>query len=222
MSKEEKKVEEKAEATEQTKAKAKVKPTPKKKITASKEKAKEPEAKVEATAEATAEAKPEAKTEASAEAKPEAKVEPIKKIPAMPDSYCLDEASWKSDRTDLFSAESNECVECEKKYPECFAACREREQTLLSRKGGSRTRSRKSGTAKTPRDPGQRPQSIKIDDLIKSAMAKEEAVTTLAAEEFGGDEKRAGQRVDSHVKAIKSGSYCRAEAMKSFLEAAGW
>lgn len=198
----------KAEAKAEAKAEPKRKLTPKKKVTSDKGKA---EAKAE-------ESKAEAKAEAKAE--PKAEAAPVREIPPMPASFCLTEQAWNSDRMDLFSPESGECKECVDKFPDCYKACREREEILKSRKAGGKKK--RTAKAKAEGDPAKRPQSIKIDDLIRAEITKDEAVTTLAAEEFEGNEKRAGQRIDSHIKAIKTGTYCRAEAMKPFLESAGW
>lgn len=194
----------KAEAKVEAKAEPKKKPTPKKKATSGKVEAKEEKA----------EAKAEAKTE------PKEKEVPVKEIPPMPASFCLTEQAWNSDSTELFSPESGECKECVDKFPDCYKACREREEILKSRKASGKKK--RTAKAKAEGDPAKRPQSIKIDDLIKAEITKAEAVTTLAAEEFEGNEKRAGQRIDSHIKAIRTGTYCRAEAMKPFLEAAEW
>ena len=64
---------------------------------------------------------------------------------------------------------------------------------------------------------GKAPQSTVIDGYIKAEMTVAEMITELAKADFGGEEapaiKASKGRINSHLNAIKKGTYCRTAEM---------
>jgi hypothetical protein len=117
---------------------------------------------------------------------------------------------------------SNNCKTCGDDFPETLAVCKARAEFLgTTAKAGKTAKAKKSGEkAVRVTKSGMAPQSVRIDEMLKAEMAVSEMVTTLAAADFGGDneagKKAAEVRVHSHLKAIQTGTYCRAAVMKPF------
>ncbi len=141
---------------------------------------------------------------------------PAPQRPTMPDGFCMDQEEWESSNV-CHDPENNACQACEKDAPECFATCKARGEFLFG--AAKDKKARKSGGARAPRTntSGKKPQSVKIDDMIREKMSIAAMVDRLAEEDFGGanevGKKAANTRIQSHLKAIRTGTYCRAAEM---------
>jgi hypothetical protein len=131
----------------------------------------------------------------------------------MPANFCMEPADWEGNGV-CYDPSSKNCKTCEKDFPETVAICRER--TLFLGIVVNSGKAKKASGPKAERKPknGKTPQSLIIDGYITEQKSIADMVVALAAAEFNGDSKQAAARITSHLKAIKTGSYCRAETMK--------
>lgn len=153
--------------------------------------------------EVPAEMKPEEVTKVEAPAEQEAPKEEEPKVegpvrPVMPEGYCLTAADWDGNEKNLHDPHSENCQECLSESPERFEACRTREVFL-----GAKPTTKKVRGERTVKANGEKPQSIQLDELIKANTKYEDMVA-----KFGK------ARVISHIRAIRTGKYCRADGMK--------
>lgn len=171
---------------------------------------------------ASEETKPAEATPAEAEKTEET---PAPQRPIMPDGFCMDQEEWNSTNV-CHDPDNNACKACEKDAPECFATCKARGEFLFG--AAKNKKAGKSGGARAPRTnaSGKKPQSVKIDDMIREKLTFSEMVDRLAEEDFGGanevGKKASNARIVSHLKAIRTGTYCRAADMLpniSYLDA---
>ena len=132
--------------------------------------------------------------------------------PEMPANFCMEKADWDGAGV-CYDAGSNNCGTCTKDFPETVAVCIERMKFL----GGvvKAAKVKKSGTAKVraAKVGGAKPQSIMIDELLTASTAMASMVAAIASAAYGGDAKEAENRINSHLKAIRTGTYCRAALM---------
>ena len=132
--------------------------------------------------------------------------------PEMPANFCMEKADWDGAGV-CYDAGSNNCGTCTKDFPETVAVCIERMKFL----GGvvKAAKVKKSGTAKVraAKDGGVKPQSIMIDELLTASTGMPAMVAAIASAAYGGDAKEAEARINSHLKAIRTGTYCRTALM---------
>jgi hypothetical protein len=143
-------------------------------------------------------------------------VEPEKSLlPTMTAEFCLQDQKYWEGKDDIYNPASKDCVTCGKDFPNQPASCAARTAFLAA---GTVKKTRKAGTpkVKVPKD-GRLPQSLQIDEYIKAGMSIETMTATLATRDFSGDLKQALARNMSHLKAIMSGRYCKAELMRPYL-----
>lgn len=142
-----------------------------------------------------------AETAPAAEA-PKVEEPPKPTKPAIPEGYCLTAGDWDGTEKNLWDPHSENCAECLSENPERYEACRLREQFL----GTPKPKAAKAPGERTVKANGERPQSLQIDDMIRASAKYEDMVT-----KFGK------ARIISHLKAIRTGKYCRATAMKDLV-----
>jgi len=133
--------------------------------------------------------------------------------PEMPANFCMEKADWAGNGV-CYDAGSNNCGTCTKDFPETVTVCIERMKFL----GGvvKTAKAKKApGTAKvrTAKVGGTKPQSIIIDELLTASTAMPAMIAAIAAAAYSGDAKEAEARINSHLKAIRTGTYCRAALM---------
>jgi hypothetical protein len=177
-----------------------------------------PESKAEATVKA--ETAPVAET-----AKPtvvEAE-KPKAERPTMPANFCMDQKDWEGTGV-CYDPSSNNCKTCEKDFPETTTICKARAEFLgVAVKASKTAKAKKAPGEKATRTPknGIAPQSVRIDEMLKAEKPLADMISALAKTDFGGDteagKKAAETRVQSHLKAIRTGTYCRADLMKPFV-----
>lgn len=132
--------------------------------------------------------------------------------PEMPANFCMEKADWDGSGV-CYDAGSNNCGTCTKDFPETVTVCIERMKFL----GGAvkAAKAKKSGTAKVraAKVGGVKPQSIVIDELLTASTAMPAMIAAIAASAYAGNAKDAEARINSHLKAIRTGTYCRAALM---------
>jgi hypothetical protein len=137
--------------------------------------------------------------------------------PTMPDNFCMEQSDWEGTGV-CYDESSNNCKTCLKDFPETAAICKARADFLGIAGKAGKAKSSKTKPAKANKAPGKAPQSIVIDGYIKDKKTLEEMTVLLAERDFGGNNNagKAGalRRIDSHLKAINTGTYCRAAEMK--------
>lgn len=143
--------------------------------------------------------------------------------PTMPANFCMDQKDW--DGTGVcYDPASNNCKTCEKDFPETLAMCKARAEFLgVVGKAGKTAKAKKAPGEKAVRTNknGVAPQSIRIDEMLKAEKPLADIVSALATTDFGGDteagKKAAEVRIQSHLKAIRTSTYCRAALMAPFV-----
>ena len=180
------------------------------------------------------EAAPPQPVEAAATAAPVEEQKPQR--PEMPAQFCLEPAEWAGNNNAIYADESNDCKQCQKDYPDTAAACKARQDFLAlvesipagkNEKTAKKARPASSGRASRTPSNGRKPASVRIDDLLKERKPLDEIVAAIAVSEYGSEgdaaKKSARVRIESHLKAIRTGTYCRADLMKpeiTYLNAA--
>ena len=144
-------------------------------------------------------------------------------MPTMPANFCMDQKDWEGTGV-CYDPASNNCKTCEKDFPETLAVCKARAEFLgVVVKAGKTAKAKKASGPKAVRTNknGVAPQSTRIDEMLKASKPLAEMVSALAASDFGGDneagKKAADARITSHLKAIRTSTYCRAALMAPFI-----
>jgi hypothetical protein len=152
-----------------------------------------------------------------ADLKAEVKV-PAPVRPEMPANFCMEKADWDGSGV-CYDPNSNNCKTCTKDFPETTAVCVARATFLGVVVKTAKTKKSGEKAVRVNKN-GKKPQSVRIDELLKTG-ASTSAIIDALAPDFGGDNEPAKSaakiRLESHLKAIRTGTYCRAEAMKPFI-----
>lgn len=194
----------------ENKVEAKVVEVPKKKSIVAEKKAEEAKA-------------PEAKPAEKQGAKVETSESPKIERPNMPADFCMQPSDWEG-TGECYDPNSNNCMACEKDFPETAQVCKARADFLgIMGKAGKTAKAKKAPGQKAVRvkKNGKLPQSLVIDGYLKESKPLTEMISALAESDFGGCSeaglKAAGDRITSHLKAIDTGKYCRTAEMKPFV-----